>query len=102
MSDKFKVPVGVDENGRFVEEITSPETRLQRLRDVVGAMMRDALNAWTDIWEELQDSVVTQSGFVLPEPEKGFKPKCGWPEFLEKLWLLNHQLDFTKRLCENR
>jgi hypothetical protein len=101
MSDKFKVPAGIDENGRFVEEIISPEIRLQRLKDIVGVMMRDALKTWTDIWEELQDSVVTRGGFVLPEAEKGFKPKCGWPEFLEKLWLLNHQLDFTKRLCEN-
>jgi hypothetical protein len=102
MSDKFKVPAGIDENGRFVEEIIYPEIRLQRLNDVVGVMMRDALNTWADIWEELQDSVVTRGGFVLPEAEKGFKPKCGWPEFLEKLWLLNHQLGFTKRLCENQ
>jgi hypothetical protein len=102
MSDKFKVPAGVDENGRFVEEIISPEIRLQRFKEIVGVMMRDALKTWIDIWEELQDNVVTQGGFILPESGKGFKPRCGWPEFLEKLWLLNHQLDFTKRLCENQ
>ena len=100
MRKKFKVPAGLDENGRFVDEIGSPETKLRRLRDVAGVMMRDALNTWTDICEEFQDSVVTRSGFVLPQAKKGFKPSCGWPEFLEKMWLLKHQLDFTKRLCE--
>ena len=26
-----------------------------------------------------------------------FKPSCGWPEFMEKMWLLRHYLDFMAR-----
>jgi hypothetical protein len=36
---------------------------------------------------------------VTPEMEEGFKPACGWPEFLEKLWLLKHYLDYIHRFC---
>jgi hypothetical protein len=29
-------------------------------------------------------------------------PECGWPEFLEKMWLLRHYLDYAKRLSEGK
>jgi hypothetical protein len=99
MGRELKVPAGIDENGHFVEQVGSPEEKLRGYKRVVDSMMRDALRAWTEIWEEFQDTVVTRSGFVLPEAEKGFRPSCGWPEFMERMWLLKHQLDFTERLC---
>jgi hypothetical protein len=34
---------------------------------------------------------------ILPDAERGFVPECGWPEFLEKIWLLRHYVDYTKR-----
>jgi hypothetical protein len=39
---------------------------------------------------------------VTPEAEKGFRPKCGWPEFLEKMWVLRHYLDYAKRYSEGK
>lgn len=102
MEKKPRIPAGVDENGQLIAHVSSPGTKLRGFKKVVDIMMRDALMSWTEIWEEFQDTVVTRSGFVLPEAAKSFKPKCGWPEFMEKLWLLKHQLDFTKRLCENQ
>jgi len=34
---------------------------------------------------------------VTAEGEKGFTPSCGWPEFLEKMWVLRQNLDFLAR-----
>jgi hypothetical protein len=99
MDKKLEVPAGIDENGHFVKEATSPEEKLRGFKRVVESMMQDALRSWTRIWEEFQDAVVTRSGFVLPQAEGGFKPSCGWPDFMENMWLLKHQLDFTERLC---
>ncbi|HUT52676.1 MAG TPA: hypothetical protein VM658_04740 [bacterium] len=39
-------------------------------------------------------------GPVTGEARKGFKPECGWPEFLERTWLLEHHLDHLKRIRE--
>jgi hypothetical protein len=99
MDKKLKIPAGLNENGHFVEQVGSPEEKLRGFKKVVNSVVRDALKSWTEIWEEFQDTVVTRSGFVLPQAESGFKPPCGWPDFMEKMWLLKHQLDFTERLC---
>jgi hypothetical protein len=61
--------------------------------------MQDALNVWAELWAELEGRV-TSGVMVLPEAENGFKPSCGWPEFLEKMWVLKHYLDFTKRFSQ--
>ena len=76
-----------------------PATELRHFKNVTGSVIQDALNVWAELWEELQDSV-TCGVMVLPEAENGFKPSCGWPEFLEKMWLLKHYLDFTKRFSQ--
>jgi peptide methionine sulfoxide reductase MsrB len=99
MTKKFKLPVGVDENGQLIDELGTPDTKLRHFRNVTAVLMRDALDVWADMWEELHGRV-TCGAAVLPEAEKGFKPKCGWPEFLEKMWLLKHYLDYTKRFSE--
>jgi hypothetical protein len=39
---------------------------------------------------------------VTAEMQKGFVPACGWPEFLEKMWLLKHYLDSVGRICRNK
>jgi hypothetical protein len=43
---------------------------------------------------------VATNGAVTPAMAEGFKPACGWPEFLEKLWLLKHYLDYIHRFCK--
>ena len=69
---------------------------------------QDALNVWAEIWGELQQGVHT-GVTIAPEADgestlsaessvgEPFKPSCGWPEFMEKMWLLRHYLDFLAR-----
>ncbi len=66
---------------------------------VVGSVNESALKTWTELWEEFKPHVMP-AGLVHPQMQKGFKPSCGWAEFLEKLWVLKHYLDFTRRLCD--
>ena len=78
----------------------TPEKRLRHFRNILASVLGDAQDTWGDIWEALQGQV-TEGVMVLPEAEKGrFIPKCGWPEFLEKMWILKHYLDYAKRFCE--
>lgn len=87
------------EHEDIVSQSPLPARELQHFKNVTGSVMQDALNVWAELWGELQGSV-TCGVMVLPEAENGFKPSCGWPEFLEKMWLLKHYLDFTKKFSE--
>lgn len=91
--------------GRGAEAQTEPpadkpsaERTLKSFRYVVAAVNGDAQRAWSDLWEQLKGGV-TPAGTVLPQMEHGFKPPCGWAEFLEKFWLLKHYLDYVQRFC---
>ncbi len=77
----------------------SPEEKLRLRQKVVADLLKDAQGTWADIWHELMGTV-TNGAMILPEADQG--PKCGWPEFLEKLWLLKHYLDYTKRFVEGK
>jgi hypothetical protein len=77
----------------------SPERVLKMVRYVVASVNDDALQAWSDLWEQLRPGV-TESGAVLPELQRGFTPAAGWPQFLEKFWLLKHYLDYVERFCK--
>lgn len=74
----------------------SPQARLDHFQDVTNGVVQDALNVWADLWGELQSGAVPRVG-VPPEAEKGFRPSCGWPEFIAKMWLLKNHLDFMAR-----
>jgi hypothetical protein len=78
-----------------------PEEKLLHFRNVTGSVLQDALDTWADIWNELQGSV-THGVLVSPEVKDGFTPRCGWPEFLERMWMLRHNLDYVRRLCEGK
>jgi hypothetical protein len=81
----------------------------KHFRNVTRSVTQDALNVWADIWAELENDAAC--GIVAgPEDEgapaqdvptgsqkKGFEPSCGWPEFLEKMWVLRQNLDFLAR-----
>ena len=87
--------------GNSAEErtILSPEEKFRHIRNVTGSVIQNAQDIWGELWRELQWEVV-DGVMILPEAEKGFKPKCGWPEFLEKMCMLQHQLDYAKRFSE--
>ncbi len=86
-----------------------PQAELAHYQRVIGNVTQDALNTWAEIWGELQQGVHTGvtvasrvdesavgSGVEASAGEP-FKPSCGWPEFLEKMWILRHYLDFLAR-----
>ncbi len=77
-----------------------PEGKFKHFRNILGVVLEDAQDTWAELWEEVE-GVVTPGGMVLPNAEKGFQPECGWPEFLEKMWLLKHYLDYARRFSEN-
>ena len=77
-------------------KLSSPDADLTHFRNVTHSVMEDAMSVWADIWGELENGVACGVA-VAPDAEKGFSPSCGWPEFLEKMWLLRHHLDFMAR-----
>ncbi|GAB4349969.1 MAG: hypothetical protein Kow0099_33300 [Candidatus Abyssubacteria bacterium] len=87
-----------DEN--LKRDIDRVNARLRHYRGVAASVLDDAQRVWLELWEAcrdprscqqiLDDGVLASSGL----------PSCGWPEFLEKLHLLGHYIDYTKRLCD--
>jgi hypothetical protein len=86
-------------NEHTVSQRPLPATELRHFKNIVGNVTQDALNVWAELWGELEGQVISGT-MVLPQAENGFKPSCGWPEFLEKMWLLKHYLDFTRRFSQ--
>ena len=86
-----------------IEQVKSNEssqiTDLQNFKNINNSIMQDALNVWADLWAEL-DGQVGPSNIAKPEIKDGFKPSCGWSEYLEKMWVLWYYLDFSKRLSQ--
>ena len=99
MSETSQLPWEARLRGVLSFEQRPPERALKNFRYVVDAVNDDALKAWADLWNELRQAV-TPGGMVLPEMNKGFVPSCGWPEFLEKFYLLKHYLDYIHRFCD--
>jgi len=79
----------------------TPLRELEHLLRVSGSVSEDANKVWAEMWGELKKTV-TGSGMVVPEATSGFVPSCGWPEFLEKFWLLKHYLDSIQRICARK
>lgn len=79
----------------------TPVVELEHLLKVAASVCKDADQVWAEMWSELK-RIAGSGGMVLPEAEHGFVPKCGWPEFLEKFWLLKHYLDSVQRICERK
>jgi hypothetical protein len=79
----------------------TPLVELEHLLKVAGSVTKDAQDTWTQIWEEFR-KITTPGGMILPEAKDGFVPSRGWPEFLEKLWLLKHYLDYVQRVCAKK
>ncbi len=75
--------------------------QLDHLLKVAGSISQDANKTWAEIWSELKQ-LTTGGGLIVPDAKKGFVPECGWPEFLEKFWLLKHYLDSLQRICSKQ
>lgn len=74
------------------------ERALKNLRYVVGSVNDSALAVWAELWREFQRVAADER--VAAETDRGFRPGCGWAEFLEKFWLLKHYLDYVHRFCQ--
>ena len=79
----------------------TPTKELRHFKNVISSVLQDGLDVWAGLWGEFEDKV-TAGVLVLPEAEKGFKPQCGWPEFLEKMWQLRFYLASAKKFCDER
>ena len=79
-----------------VAKAPSPQAELEHFRAVTNSVAQDALTVWADIWAELENGVACGVAVVADE-KKGFNPSCGWPELLEKMWVLRHHLDFVAK-----
>ncbi len=101
MNARFPSAPRWTEDGWLESENRSLEKELRHIRNVNSSLLQGALEKWAELWAEFQDGVVA-GVMVLPEAQKGFKPRCGWPEFLEKMWQLKYYLDSAKRFCEQR
>ncbi len=101
MPRQFKILSGRPEEEGRACQVLAPEEKLKHFRNINGSILQDALDTWGGIWDQLQGSV-THGFMITPEAETGFRPECGWPEFLEKMWLLKHYLDNAKRFCDGR
>jgi hypothetical protein len=77
----------------------TPLYQLEHLLKVSGSVAQDANKVWAELWGELKQ-MTTGGGMIVPEAKQGFVPACGWPEFLEKVWLLKHYLDSIQRICD--
>ncbi len=94
----------------YGDEVTEEQTRvlpftplyqLEHLLKVSGSVAQDANKVWAEMWSELKQ-MTTGGGMVVAEAKQGFVPACGWPEFLEKFWLLKHYLDSIQRICDGK
>ena len=100
MSMELKVITG-GEPEKDRREKPSPEVMLRHFRNLTRSMMEDALDVWSEIYGEFEGTV-TCGAMITADARKGFKPECGWPEFLEKMRRLEHYLEHAKRICEGR
>lgn len=81
--------------------ILLPDDKLKHFKNVTGVVLQDAQDTWADLWGELQGEAV-DGVVVLSDGQQAIQPKSGWPQFLEKMWLLKHQLDYARRFCEGK
>ncbi len=84
------------DESQTLARMPSAEVELTHFRNVTNSVVQETLNVWSDIWGELEGSVACGAAVAL-EDDKGFTPSCGWPAFLEKMWVLRQNLDFLSR-----
>jgi len=103
MADKYKATAETisshDERLRIAKERES--AKMRHLQGVAASVMEDAMNVWLEIWEACRDQRSCEEIILGDENEpRNTPPHGGWPELCEKLDLLGHYIDYTKRLCD--
>lgn len=96
-----KIPGKIDVNdgdGQLVSHRPLPTTELEDFKNVTNNLIQDALTVWADLWAEMEGRVEPDS--TGHRTNNKFEPSCGWTEYLEKMWVLKHYLDFVKRLSQ--
>lgn len=83
------------------KESPDPEVMLRHFRNLTSVMTAEALRLWAEIYGEFEGAV-TYGTMITADAKKGFHPRSGWPEFLERMRLLAHTMDHLKRLAEGR
>jgi hypothetical protein len=76
-------------------------SQAEHLLKVAASVAQDASDVWADLWAEIRPQIAP-NGSVDPNLQKGFTPACGWPQFLEKYWVLKHYLDSIDRISKGR
>ncbi len=81
-------------------EVERFNAKLRHFRGVAASVLQDAQKVWEEMWEACGDPRSCEE--ILEDADNLFDraPACGWPEFREKLHLLGHYIDYTRRLCE--
>lgn len=100
MERQLRVISGRGSNGEDLKILTTEEKQ-RHFRNVIGSLLQDAQDTWGELWKEFQGDLVEGYG-ILSSDKKGFTPPGGWPEFLEKMWILKHHLDHAKRFSEGK
>jgi hypothetical protein len=86
-----------DQPHRDIERFNA---RLRHFRGVAASVLNDAQKTWMEIVDACRDSRSCEEIIEGIDESGGALPSCGWPEFREKLHLLGHYIDYTKRLCD--
>ncbi|MFH1438263.1 MAG: hypothetical protein ABIJ56_21320, partial [Pseudomonadota bacterium] len=75
---------------------------LKHFRVVTRGLVIDALEVLGEIKRECQDQSGPDEILEGKGPVTEGLPHCGWSELMEKLHLLEHYLDYAKRLSEGK
>ena len=99
MSGTPKVQVGETEHKQVASQRPLSEMELREFKNVIHNLMQDALTVWADAWAELDGRLPSGTKGIEGSDLK-FDPSCGWTEYLEKMWILRHYLEFTKKFSQ--
>lgn len=93
--------LGAAQSRHQEKDSPDPEVMFRHFRNVTSVMTGEALQLWAEIYGEF-DGTVTYGTMITADAKKGFHPRSGWPEFLEKMRLLASVMDHLKRIAEGR
>lgn len=99
MSETTKFGIGKTEHKAIAPQVPISGMELRDYKKVVNNLMQDALDVWADAWAELDGHRPPGSKETEGSGRK-VEPSCGWTEYLEKMWILRHYLEFTKKFSQ--
>ncbi len=91
-------PILKDDHPR--RDIERFNAKLRHFRGVAATVLNDAQKVWEEVWDACRDPRSCEEILEGREDACDRMPACGWPELRERLHLLGHYIDYTKRLCD--